>query len=317
MVGADDLPPVEREHVSATGLGRSALVAAGCLATAAVLYVVAVRLGEGQRLDDLGFEARKSLELGPRRAFTWTMRAATMLLLVAGPVIVGWLSWRRRAVVAGLAVLGSVAAVAVAARLLKGLLTRPDLLEFSWAGGANSFPSGHSSVVVAMSLGLVGLVDSAERGRWTAAMAVVVGLHTMGMVCSGWHRPSDVLAGLLIGAAAASLVVPLVVRAEGPVETAPAWYRRPTLVARALGAVAAVVVLVLLTLRHTPAVPGRSFLVFVLMAPTFGTAAAVLVIAHARRCDAAASAWPQDDVAAITSAGPGPGAGGTSRRPPR
>jgi acid phosphatase family membrane protein YuiD len=279
------------------------------------VYVVAVWLDVGQEVDDVGFEARKSIELGVRRALTWGVRVGTLLFLFAGCVAIAWLSWRRRAAVAGLAVAASVGVVAVAARLLKGLLPRPELMEFSWAGGHNSFPSGHSATVMAMSLGLVGLVWTSERGRCAAIMSILVGTHTLGMVCSGWHRPSDVLAGLLIGAAAAVLVVPLVVRVDGSVERTVPWYLRTPFVARTLGGVAAALVVLLLPLRHTPAVAGRSFLVFLALAPTLCLVAALLVIAHARRCHRATSDPSTVMAAPVTATGPGPAAG-TSHRPP-
>ncbi len=310
------MPVVQREHLRPSGPLRSGLVAAaGYAGAAAAVYVVAVRSGMGMEVDDLGFEARKSIELGARRALTWGVRVGTPLFLFAGYVAIAWLSWCRRAAVAGLAVAGSVGVVVVATRLLKGLLPRPELMEFSWAASHNSFPSGHSSAVMAMSLGLVGLVWTSERGRCAAIMSILVGIHTMGMVCTGWHRPSDVLAGLLIGAAAAVLVVPLVVRAGGSVEPTVPWYLRTPFVVRTLVGVAAALVVVLLPLRHTPAVAGRSVLVFLAMAPTLGLVAALLVIVHARRCHRA-TCDPSVGMAATITATRSSPAAGTPHRPP-
>lgn len=91
------------------------------------------------------------------------------------------------------------------------VITRPDLgLDLAHADGArttvNSLPSGHTTVV--FSLVLAGVLVSPRALRWfvTFAGAAIGGLTGLATVIAGWHRPSDVVAALLVTLAWAALV---------------------------------------------------------------------------------------------------------------
>jgi membrane-associated phospholipid phosphatase len=82
------------------------------------------------------------------------------------------------------------------------VLIRPDLGQ----GGTNSLPSGHTTLV--FSLVLAAVLVSPRSLRWLVALmgSAVATLTGLATVVAGWHRPSDVVAALLVTAAWAALV---------------------------------------------------------------------------------------------------------------
>jgi hypothetical protein len=94
----------------------------------------------------------------------------------------------------------------VSAELLKRVvLERPMLAVPDERGVVASFPSGHTAV--AMSLALAAVLVAPRRLRGVVAVAggayaVAIG---EGVVITGWHRPSDVLASYLLCTAWAAL----------------------------------------------------------------------------------------------------------------
>lgn len=87
--------------------------------------------------------------------------------------------------------------------------SRPDVPSPDAAAFTGSFPSGHVAMTVVMLVGLATLIPTPWAG-WRRA-AVVAGwlaaaLVAVARVVRGQHRPSEVLAGLALGAAALALV---------------------------------------------------------------------------------------------------------------
>lgn len=248
-------------------------------------YALFVHVGPGQALDDLAFESRKALWLSVRRFATRLMGLSSRAILVVGVVGILVCARQRRSWALPVAVVVSVVAAGVAARLLKVVLVRPELLEFSWAAQANSFPSGHSATVTALSLGVVSLASSNGRSAAMVAAALVVTPQTLVLAASGWHRPSDVAGGLLLGAAAATCV--LVWAATGPARRDPRTLvagRSPLLSPQALAtAVAAVWVgsASVVLFRVTPPDGDRPLLGFYLTAACLGSLALALIWVHA------------------------------------
>lgn len=142
----------------------------------------------------------------------WTdpvMLAATRLgdtsmnLMVSGAMI-GWLLLRRQFRLAA----GVLVAVAATAALMTAIklgvqVGRPPLVT-SIAPGF-SFPSGHSTMAV-VTMGLLGwLVMGGEGGRWRrlalAPILLLIVLIPFSRVYLAAHWPSDVMGGMLLGAA--------------------------------------------------------------------------------------------------------------------
>jgi membrane-associated phospholipid phosphatase len=112
-------------------------------------------------------------------------------------VVVGL--WRRvvRRMVAAVVAMGVTAGIA---ELLKEGLVRPDLAEELRRTG-NSFPSGHVTAAAVSVFALLLVSDGVAR--WVVGVigwvwVGAVGVSTLG---AGWHRPSDVVGGVLLAAA--------------------------------------------------------------------------------------------------------------------
>jgi hypothetical protein len=175
-----------------------ALAAATALATA-VLYLLAVRTTEGQRIDDA---ARGGLsQVTNPRAYNATsslldtISISSLALLGVAVMAVALLRGRRRlALGAGAIVLGAN----LTTQFLKEGLPRPELAGNSFENDPGSLPSGH--VTVAMSLALALVLVTPPALRWLAAIAggayaVGVGVAVLAL---DWHRPSDVIAAYLV-----------------------------------------------------------------------------------------------------------------------
>lgn len=179
--------------------------AAGMLVGAALLYVVAVRLAPGLGLDDVGFEGRKSIDLGARRWATTLVSVTVPIVAVFGAVSVAVLSLRRGAWRLAFALLAGIAVTAASARWLKLVLPRDELFAPAFASPANSFPSGHVALLVAVAIAAVSASSPLVRGRVAAAATVLVVASSTAVLGSGWHRPSDVAAAVLFAAGVLTL----------------------------------------------------------------------------------------------------------------
>jgi hypothetical protein len=107
----------------------------------------------------------------------------------------------------------SVVGACATSSLLKPAIHRPYLgVDPDRANAGNSLPSGHATAAAAFAIGLTLVAPPRARGLvgvLGATYAAVVGVATLS---SGWHRPSDVIAGYLVAggwAAFAGLVLVL------------------------------------------------------------------------------------------------------------
>lgn len=142
-------------------------------------------------------------------------------------LITGYLLWRRRwrwALAFALMMIGA----AVATPLFKTAfhIQRPSVL---YSGvEAYSFPSGHATSAAALYLMLAWMASRALPRRWRPA-AWALGLAAIlvtaiSRVYLGAHWPSDVVAGMALGAALASLAIALAAGAPAPsARSAPAF----------------------------------------------------------------------------------------------
>ena len=124
----------------------------------------------------------------------------------------------------GLAVLSFVVvggSLAVTEILKLELLTRPLLAPSAVLD--NSFPSGHTTIGIAVGLALLLVVPPRLRpltGVGAAVLAASIGIAT---VAAGWHRPSDAIAAYLVAVGVASAATAAMLRwapaaAPGPGE---------------------------------------------------------------------------------------------------
>ena len=182
------------------GLGRRASVLLAGLATAAAVWAtwrVFVGTYEGQLLDQAAFEGA---DVGRNRL--WRV-AEPVLDVISVPFIaavlvvavVVALIRRRWLLAAQVALL--IAGANLTGQLLKhSVLTRPDLEVGDRL--PNTLPSGHTIAATSCAVALVLVVPR----RWRAAVAVGGALYAAGTGVStlvgAWHRPGDVVAGVLV-----------------------------------------------------------------------------------------------------------------------
>ena len=189
----------QRPHVTLS-TPRSALswLVVGYIGAFVATYLVFVRTGVGQRADNAGLAGRAVV---PDRlvADSWDVLGTIGLvsLAVVAVAIIGFAAARGRpaaGLAAGVVILGSN----LSTQALKHLvLERPDLTG-SAVKAFNTFPSGHATIAMSVTLALV-LVAPA-RWRAVVAGAAVLGAAVVGMatVTAGWHRPSDAIGAWLV-----------------------------------------------------------------------------------------------------------------------
>ena len=191
------------------GLVVAALAAAGAWAVWRVTIVGAtLRYVDVLALEGAGVEGTGSTW----GTYLWAMAepvvtvVSVRFMIAVLVVACGLALWRRRYSLTVQLVL-LVGGANVTSQILKSTLTRPDLGFGDRL--ANSWPSGHTTVAASLSAALVLAVPRRFR-----PLAVIVGvLYTtatgVGTVIGGWHRPSDVIGGVLVVLAWTGLVVSL------------------------------------------------------------------------------------------------------------
>jgi membrane-associated phospholipid phosphatase len=204
-------PAVAPARPDAVAVARLAALLMGTVVLVVVGYLVAVRTTRGQRLDDaalLGRNVATPRAVHVARLAIGTVSVTSLAIAVIVLVIVAFGRGRPRlALVVGAATVGAN----VTSEVLKhNVLTRPILLVHAPIA-FNTYPSGHSTV--AMSVSVAAMLVVSRRWRGTVAIvglsyAIAVGGGTMVV---GWHRPSDVIAGFAVaigwGAAAALVLI--------------------------------------------------------------------------------------------------------------
>lgn len=169
------------------------IVSVAAAASVAIWYVVFVRTRWGQELDDLAFEGRQAVSAATTRRTDRMLHAVTesSLFLLGGAIVLLALAQRRLrvAVVAG----ACMSMAVVTTEILKlYLLDRP---YFGGVQGVmhNSYPSGHATIGMVLSLGLVMVAPPSWRRTATVVAALVATAFGTAVLASGWHRPSDSL----------------------------------------------------------------------------------------------------------------------------
>lgn len=100
---------------------------------------------------------------------------------------------------AGVAAATAVAGANVTTQVLKyQVFERDDLLKLGSWNGANTLPSGHTTVAAAGLVGLILVVPPMLRSLTTAIGVVGVSAYGFATLVNHWHRPSDVAAAVLV-----------------------------------------------------------------------------------------------------------------------
>jgi membrane-associated phospholipid phosphatase len=171
-------------------------------------YRVFVTTTRGQRVDELAFEGAEhgqgSLWLVAEPVLD--VVSVSFVVLGVGAAMAVALVRRRGVLAAQVAVLVGGANLTTQA-LKHQILTRPDLLD-GW-NGPNTLPSGHTTVAASVSVALL----LATPRAWRPVVALLGGAYTaatgVSVLIGQWHRPSDVVAALLVVLAWGALVCAL------------------------------------------------------------------------------------------------------------
>ena len=177
----------------AQGVSVIAASATGVL----LLWQALVGTAAGQRADTAVMQAFADV---PTAVTTWTsalldsVTATNVALLLVALTVVAVL---RRDVRAEIAAASVLLGANVTTQVLKSALTRPELGE----GTANSLPSGHVTLLASLAVAAAIVVPGRVRAAVAALGALVTGVGALAVLVWQWHRPSDVLAALLVVAA--------------------------------------------------------------------------------------------------------------------
>ena len=207
-----DRPVASFQSQTSRSLGqlrlRGGLLALSCLAATLGLWGLFVFTHTGQTLDAMALEGSEIgshyVSAHARRLLSVVSMPAAVVLVVTILVIGLLRRSHRRAVWAVVAVAGANLTTQV---LKYQFLWRPDFNITERWDNANTLPSGHTTMAASAAVALVLL----SGRRWRALSAWAGALFTIAMgystlVCQ-WHRPSDVLAGILVPVAWGALAV--------------------------------------------------------------------------------------------------------------
>jgi len=177
---------------------RLAALAAVSVVVVVVGYLFAVRTHLGQRLDDVAFARRSAVTAATTRRtdrFLGTVSAASLFGVGAAIVLV---ALARRRVTLAIAAATAMAGAVLTTEVLKlKILTRPNFGEGA-AVAYNTFPSGHSTIGMALSLGMV-MVAPVRLRRVAVLVAAFTSIaFGTAVLVSGWHRPSDVVSAYFV-----------------------------------------------------------------------------------------------------------------------
>ena len=180
---------------------RLAVVAVASSLVVLIVYVVAIRTALGQRLDDVAFARRSVVTTGTTRRMDrllGTVSVASLTLMGGALMLVAFA--RRRATLAvavGVAMLGAVVTTEV---LKHWVLTRPVYPDTTGVG-YNTFPSGHATIGMVLSLGVVMVAPVHFRRIALVGAAFTATAFGTAVLASGWHRPSDTIGAYFVSLA--------------------------------------------------------------------------------------------------------------------
>jgi membrane-associated phospholipid phosphatase len=265
---------------SVSGSGSAVFIgsAVGSAVAFAVVYLFFVTTTSGQLLDERAFEGAR---LGQRSLAPVTLSLLDSLpilgVAIALLVAVVVTAIRRNWLVLAVAIPAAVAANLLTQFLKNMVLDRPDLNVAGYA--FNSLPSGHTTVAASAAM-VVFLVSSPRMRPLAAAIgalfAIVVGSSTL---ANQWHRPSDVIAALLVVAFCGCLAGLVLARfRSAPAERADSGWNRVLLWTALPCAALAALALAVSAIRPAS---GLASLPLAYIGGVAGIAASVLLLAAA------------------------------------
>lgn len=182
--------PLQREAAVTVAVATAGLV---------LLWLLFIRLPLGRQFENVVWEHRTVMAKRLRVGHDSALRLVDETTIAFGALVVLGIGVARRRLLLGAAVTAAVAGATVSSQVLKRwVITRPPTVGELARISANSFPSGHATICTA--LGLAALVMIPRRWRRLATVLVAwwMVVQSVGVLASGWHRPSDALAGMAV-----------------------------------------------------------------------------------------------------------------------
>jgi membrane-associated phospholipid phosphatase len=226
------MTPTRRVATAALGV----LVALCCAFATYVVHRVFVGTEVGQTADQALMEKAAALPVAVAHAAESVLSLFTIPFVLAVCAVPPLVAALRRSPWHAVAALVLVGGANITTQVLKDhVFERPDLLAL---GAPNSLPSGHTTVVASVMLGLLLIVPSAWRRPVAVAGTTATLLVGVATIVAGWHRLSDVAAALLVSLAWTGVVLvvtalrpmppPVADRAAGPATVRAAGPEAPT-----------------------------------------------------------------------------------------
>ncbi|WP_407319216.1 phosphatase PAP2 family protein [Isoptericola halotolerans] len=202
-VGAVVAPP--RPRVRAGVQAVAAVVAVLAVVALGATYRYFVTTVPGQSLDELAFTGAAYGQGRLWRVAEPVLDVVSVAFIVGGIGAAMAVALVRRRWVLALQVAVLVGGANLTTQVLKHqVLTRPDLLP-GW-NGANTLPSGHTTVAASVSVALLLATPRAWRPAVALLGAAYTGATGVSTLVGQWHRPSDVVAALFVVLAWGALV---------------------------------------------------------------------------------------------------------------
>ncbi len=238
----------------------------------------------GQAVDQAGMDLVVGNAEATRRLLGWlgAVSVGTIALAVLGLVVV---AVSRRRYEAAAAAVALVLGANVTTQLLKRAIQREDFGMLTVA----SFPSGHATVIVSVSLAALLVAPAAGRTVVSALATGAITVTAAATLVASWHRPSDVLGAILVCLVWGSVLTALLTLLHGGRPHPPPEQHR---LFSLIGFVAAVTALVLVGVR--PEGGWAQLLDAGLVVAAIGSAAAVTVSVFAHISTPMADARPGD-----------------------
>ncbi len=175
------------------------VLAVGQVAAFELVRRVFVGTVRGQQLDTIAL-AGNAIGSGHIAGLVSTvLNTVSVLSVIIAVVAIVFIALMRgrvsQAVVATVMIVGAN----VTTQLLKAVIARPDVgVDPERVVAGNSLPSGHTTVTASVVVALVLVLPPAARAVAALAGAVITALVGVATVSADWHRPSDVVAALLL-----------------------------------------------------------------------------------------------------------------------
>ncbi len=231
------------------------------------LYFFAVRTRTGQRIDAASVRTPQVLKPSEfrlaLRMHDWVSVAS--IAFIGGAIILMAFVRRRprQAIASGVIMLGSM----VTAQLIKHTWPRP----YRWIddplGTHNSFPSGHTTVAVALGVGAIVVASARSRRRVAPLAALFASGVGTSLVATASHRPSDIVGSAIVVVGWTAAVAFVMQRAGWGRRPAPdeeasgGWLTISGLLLVFVGFAAAGIIIAATYVQRLPTIPiGRTFL---------------------------------------------------------